>query len=64
MAAGEPCEMIVRMRDVMATPGLVLWCVHLAFNASLKAAILSVRVMLFLRRLFCESFIFRSLVLR
>ena len=24
--------MVVRIHDVMATSGLVLWCVHLAFN--------------------------------
>ena len=31
--ANESGEMAVRMRDVIATPGLVLRCVHLAFNA-------------------------------
>ena len=33
MTANEPGKMVVRTRDVMATLGLVLWCVHLAFNA-------------------------------
>ena len=33
MAADEIDEVVVRMRDVMATPCLVLRHVHLSFNA-------------------------------
>ena len=31
MATTEPGEMIVRMHDVMATSGFVLWYVHFIF---------------------------------
>ena len=33
MATNEPGEMVMCVCDVTATPGLVLCCVHLAFNA-------------------------------
>ena len=44
MAVNEPDEMVVRMRNVMATTGLVLRCVHPSFQSLVLRLYLSSRL--------------------